>query len=98
MSNIVAQIEKRGADADQALLASDFERALTLATSMFGLLARVPDGEKLGDAGARLTWDRNAVNEFIKAIADRRRDTHVSDTSNVAGIAISQVQFTRGDC
>lgn len=80
-------------DAARVAIANrDAIEASWLATSLSLELATIPDGKKDGSAGAELSFDREAINNTINQLRTLGRNQFRG------GIAVSQVQYTRGDC
>ena len=93
MSNVVNEIEDQRIQAKNLFLAGDYVGAANIATLTLGDLAIIPDGEKQGDAGAKLTWDREAIQAFIDLCKEKANSA--ATQSLPGGIAISQVEYVR---
>ena len=96
MSNIIQELDRQRRDAKTAFLNGNYDEALKLAQVSLLDLANIPDGEKLGDAGGKLSWDREAIQAFIVQVEKARADA-VASSNTTGGIAISRVEYTRGD-
>ena len=69
-TSIVTRINGLGSRVQTAILAGNFLEARKLALMMLTAIAVIPDGEKQGEAGAKLSWDRNAIQGLIAQIAE----------------------------
>ena len=67
---IVTRINGLGDRVQNAILSGRLVEARTLALAMLTAIAIIPDGEKEGEAGAKLSWDRNAIQGLIKQIGE----------------------------
>ena len=68
-TSIVTRINGLGNRVQNAILAGNFLEARKLALMMLTAIAVIPDGEKQGEAGAKLSWDRTAIQGLIAQIA-----------------------------
>jgi hypothetical protein len=84
MSGIYDEINAQRIAAKAALVAGRYDDAITQAEMTLLDLAAIPDGKKDGDAGAELSWDREAIVAFIKLAKDARADA--AATSNPMGM------------
>ena len=76
---------------DEAITAREggnYTLAITKAESVLGMLGAVADQEKGGFAGAKLSWDRNAIKEFINSVRTSKRGN-----STAGGLQISKLRF-----
>lgn len=89
--SVIDDINTLGDRATAAVESADYATARQLGTAMLLKLAIVPDGEKEGDAGAKLNWDRNALNDFIDQVKQLAKEASTA----TGGLAVSQVQYTR---
>lgn len=68
--SIVDKINGMGERATNAIIECNFKEARKFALATLALLALVPDGDKQGEAGASLRWDRQALQSLITQIAE----------------------------
>ena len=68
-ASIVTRINGLGSRVQSAILSGNFLEARKLALMMLTAIAVIPDGEKQGEAGAKLSWDRTAIQGLIAQIA-----------------------------
>ena len=92
MTGIIDEIEQQRAQAKTAFLKGDFETALRLAQVTLGDLSVIPDGEKVGKAGAKLTFMRESILEFIKQIKQARHENQLANAQNM-GMSIHPTIF-----
>lgn len=83
MSTIYQEIEAQRKLAKEYLLAGRYDDAITQAQAILIDLAILPDGEKSGDAGASLQFDRKAILDFIEVAKKARADAALSDTDGL---------------
>lgn len=90
MAGIYDEINSQRIRAKKALVAGRYDEAITQAELILMDLASIPDGQKEGDAGARLEWDREAILAFIDLAKQKRADGHVG--SNPMGMTTHPIQ------
>ena len=89
---IYDEIDAQRKLAKESLLAGDYDSAITQAEMTLLDLASIPDGEKAGDAGAKLTWNREAIVEFIRLAKEKRADAAVSNAGPM-GMSVHPIQY-----
>lgn len=67
--DIVNRINGLGDRLQSAIFAENFQDARKLGLMMLTALAIIPDGDKQGEAGASLRWDRNSIENLLNQIA-----------------------------
>ena len=95
MPGIYDEIDSQRRRAKKALLEGRFDDAITQAELSLMDLALIPDGEKEGDAGAKLTWNREAIVAFINLIKEKRADAAVNASAGGMGMTTHPIQNTR---
>jgi len=101
MASVYDQIELQINRAKSALVEGRFDDAITQAELCLLDLSVIPDGQKEGDAGASLTWNREAIVSFIDMVKLKRIDT--SNAYNPMGITTHPMESIserplRGGC
>lgn len=92
MAGIISEIEQQRQQAKTAFLKGDYEKALRLAQVTLGDLALIPDGEKAGDAGAKITFIRESLQQFIEQIKQARKSSQLATADNM-GMTIHPMTF-----
>ena len=105
MAGIYDEINSQRQRAKDALVESRFDDAILQAEMCLIDLSTIPDGEKEGDAGAKLEWDREAIQAFIELVKQKRADAAVSDVGINGGMGMTlhpieaqQERPLRGGC
>ena len=91
--DIVNRINGLGARVQTAIFAERFVEARKLALMMLTAISIIPDGEKQGEAGAKLSWDRMAIQGLITQIAE------LEGQCRTLGIQTTSLQYSnRSGC
>ena len=86
----IQAIERLKTEARTAIANRDATSARWIVAGLLAELATIPDGKKDGNAGAELSFERDAINNLIDQLKSLQRDASIS-----GGIAVSQAQYTR---
>lgn len=93
VSNPITEIHRLLGEARKAIANRDAESASWIATALSLELAVTPDGSKEGNAGASLSFDRQAIENTINQLKAFVRSGFGSQN---AGIGVTQVEYARG--
>lgn len=75
--------------------AGDFDTAIQEAEVALGMMGAVADQEKGGFAGAKLSWDRNSIDQFINQI--RRSKRASKSNASIGGLQITKLRHVSAE-
>lgn len=83
-----ADVEAKMNEAVAAIEAGDYSTAINKAIAAQGLFGILPEGEKTGNAGEKLAWNTDAIDQFIANI--RKERSIGGPTSKASGAFVTQ--------
>ena len=83
-----ADVESKMNEAIASIETGDYATAVNKAVVAQGLFAILPEGEKSGNAGERLEWNTDALDQFIANI--RKQQTIAGNSKVPSGAIVNQ--------